>query len=116
MKYDNPVDAIVKIMTCNRTPEDVFDFFQDVKNWESGGIITSVTKVDNDRWTCSTPAGKGKIKCIPDKESLKLDHIFIVADVTWNVYVRILANNKGSTTVWTFLKPDSLTQDNFKNN
>ena len=39
MKYDNPVDAIVKIMTCNRTPEDVFDFFQDVKNWESGALL-----------------------------------------------------------------------------
>lgn len=114
MKYDNPVDAIVKIMTCNRTPEDVFDFFQDVKNWESGGVITSVSKVDNDRWTCSTPAGKAKIKCIPDKESLILDHIFIVGDVTWNVYVRILANNKGSTTVWTFLKPDSLTSRQFQ--
>jgi hypothetical protein len=116
MKNGNPVDAIVKIMTCSRTPEDVFDFFQDVKNWESGGIITSVTKVDNDRWICSTPAGKAKIKSIPDKESLILDHIFIVGDVKWNVYVRILANNKGSTTVWTFLKPDSLIQDNFKNN
>jgi hypothetical protein len=48
VKYGNPVDAIVKIMTCIRTPEDVFDFFQYVKNWESGGIITSVTKVDSD--------------------------------------------------------------------
>ena len=114
MKYDNPVDAIVKIMTCNRTPEDVFDFFENVKNWESGGIITSVSKVDNDRWTCSTPAGEAKIKSIPDKESLILDHICIVGDVTWNVYVRILANNKGSTTVWTFLKPDSLTSRQFQ--
>lgn len=114
MKYDNPVDAIVKIMTCNRPPEDVFDFFQNVKNWERGGIITSVSKVDNDRWTCSTPAGEAKIKSIPDKESLILDHIFIVGDVTWNVYVRILANNKGSTTVWTFLKSDSLTLRQFQ--
>jgi hypothetical protein len=50
------------LMTCSRSPEDVFDFFQDVKNWESGGIITSVTKVDNDLWTCSTPAGKAQDK------------------------------------------------------
>lgn len=39
MKNGNSVDAIVKIMTCNRTPEDVFDFFQDVKNWESGALL-----------------------------------------------------------------------------
>ena len=114
VKYGNPVDAIVKIMTCNRTPEDVFDFFENVKNWESGGIITSVSKVDNDGWTSSTPAGEAKIKSIPDKESLILDHIFIVGDVTWNVYVRILANNKGPTTVWSFLKPDSLTSRQFQ--
>jgi hypothetical protein len=114
VKYGNPVDAIVKIMTCNGTAEDVFDFFQNVKNWESGGFITSVTKVDNDRWSCSTPAGKAKIKCIPDKDCLILDHLFIVGDVTWNVYVRILENNKASTTVWTFLKPDSSTSRQFQ--
>jgi hypothetical protein len=114
VKYGRPVDVVVKIMTSERTADDVFDFFQNVKNWESGGIITSVTKVKNDRWICDTPAGKAKIKCIPDKVSLILDHIFIVGDVTWNVYVRILANNKGSTAVWTFLKPDSLTSRQFQ--
>ena len=32
VKYGNPVDAIVKTMTSNRTPDDVFDFFQNVEN------------------------------------------------------------------------------------
>ena len=39
MKYGNPVDVSVKILTSNRNAKDVFDFFLNVKNWESGGII-----------------------------------------------------------------------------
>ena len=114
MKNGKPVDVVVKIMTSNRTAKDVFDFFQNVKNRESGGIITSVTKDENNWWTCDTPVGRAEIKCIPDKASLILDHTFIVGDVIWNVYVRILANNKGSTTIWTFLKPDGLTAKQFQ--
>lgn len=66
MKYGQPVDVITKIMTSVKTADDVFNFFQNLKNWESGGIITSVSKVENDMWICHTPAGKAKIKCFPD--------------------------------------------------
>jgi hypothetical protein len=114
VKYDKPVDVVVKIMTTNRTADDVFDFFQNIKNWESGGVLSSITKDKNDWWSCDTPAGKAKIKCIPDKHFRILDHTFIVGDVKWNVYVRIMANNKGSTTVWTFLKPDVLSTEQFQ--
>jgi hypothetical protein len=114
VKNGKPAGVIVKIMTNSRTTGDVYDFFQDVKNWESGGIITSVKKGENNWWTCETPAGKAKIRCIPDKHCQILDHTFIVGDVTWNVYVRVVANNKGSTTVWTFLKPDGLTTKQFR--
>ncbi len=54
MKYDNPVDVSVKILTSNRNAKDVFDFFLNVKNWESGGIISSVIKDENDQWICDT--------------------------------------------------------------
>jgi hypothetical protein len=114
MKHGKPVDVIVKIMTSIRSADDVFDFIQNVKNWESGGIITSVSKVENDLWNCQTPAGKAKIKCFPDNHFRILDHTFIVGDITWNVYVRILENNKGSTTVWTFLRPDGLSTKQFQ--
>jgi hypothetical protein len=113
MKYDNPVDVSVKILTSSRNAKDVFDFFLNVKNWESGGIISSVIKDENDQWICDTPAGRAKIICIPDKNCGILDHTFIVGDVTWNVYVRIIPNNKGSTIVWTFLKPDALVPEQF---
>ncbi|HKX20696.1 MAG TPA: hypothetical protein VJM74_03375 [Nitrososphaeraceae archaeon] len=54
-------------MTCSRNPNDVFDFFLNVKNWESGGIISSVVKDEKGLWICDTPVGKAKIKCIRDK-------------------------------------------------
>ena len=114
MKHGNPADVIVKIMTSIRSADDVFDFIQNVKNWESGGIITSVSKVENDLWICQTPAGKAKIKCFPDSHFRILDHTFIVGDFTWNVYVRVLENNTGSTTVWTCLKPDGLSTKQFQ--
>jgi hypothetical protein len=114
VKNSRPVDVVVKVMTSNRSAGDVYDFFQDVRNWESGGIITSAIKDKNNWWSVNTPAGKAKIKCIPDKHCQILDHTFILGDVIWNVYVRIMANNKGSTTVWTFLKPNGLTVKQFR--
>ena len=113
MKFDNSVDVNVKFMTSSRNANDVFDFFLNVKNWESGGIISSVIKDGNDRWICDTPAGRAKIISIPDKECGILDHTFIVGNIIWNVYVRVIPNKNGSTTVWTFLKPDGLTVEQF---
>jgi len=113
MKDDNPVDVSVKILISSRNAKDVFDFFLNVKNWESGGIISSVIKDKNDQWICDTPAGRAKIICNSDKNCGILDHTFIVGDVTWNVYVRVIPNNKGSTIVWTFLKPDALVPKQF---
>lgn len=81
MKYDNPVDVSVKFMTCSRNANYVFDFFLNVKNWESGGIISFVVKDEKDLWICDTPAGKAKIKCIPDKGCGIIDHTFAVGDV-----------------------------------
>lgn len=115
MKYDNPVDVSVKFMTCSRNANHVFDFFLNVNNWESGGIISSVVKDEHeeDLWICDTPAGRAKIKCIPDKGCGIIDHTFMLGDLTWNVYVRVIPNNKGSTTVWTFLRPDGLITEQF---
>ncbi len=114
MKDGNPADVVIKTMNCNRTSEDVFDFFQNIMNWESGGVLRSISKYENDWWICDTPIGMAKIKCSPDKYFRILDHTFIVGDIEWNVYVRVMANNKGSTTSWTFLKPNGLIVEQFQ--
>lgn len=43
-----------------------------------------------------------------------LDHEFVGAGPDWKVYVRVVPNEEGSTTTWTFMKPDGLTDDRFQ--
>jgi hypothetical protein len=43
-----------------------------------------------------------------------LDHIFVAGRIEWNVYVRIVSNQKGSTTTWIFTKPDGLGEEEFE--
>jgi hypothetical protein len=43
-----------------------------------------------------------------------LDHIFQGAGLEWTVYVRVLPNGNGSTITWTFIKPDGLGDEQFK--
>ena len=41
---NEPRKVIVKTMTVNRGVDDVFNFFENIKNMEIGGAIKSVTK------------------------------------------------------------------------
>ena len=52
-------------------------------------------------------AGKGKMKVTPVSEFGILDHEFEGADLKWKVYVRVVPNEEGSTTTWTFMRPVS---------
>lgn len=52
-------EVVIKAMTCTKSIDDVYDFLQDVKNWETGGILRS----GNNSWTCDTPMGKAQILC-----------------------------------------------------
>jgi hypothetical protein len=107
--------VIVKIMTVSRSANIVFDFFSDVKNMEIGGAIKSVTKGDGDWWVFDhTVAGKGKMKINRVHEFGILDHEFIGAGLEWKVYVRVVPNEEGSTTTWTFMRPDGLTDEQFR--
>ncbi|HEX7180036.1 MAG TPA: hypothetical protein VF220_09955, partial [Nitrososphaeraceae archaeon] len=54
------------------------------------------------------------IKTRPYKELGILDHIFIAGQIEWNVFIRIVPNEKGSTTTWAFVRPDSLTDEQFE--
>jgi hypothetical protein len=38
-------------MTMNRGVDDVFNFFENIKNMETGGAMKSVTKGEDDWWT-----------------------------------------------------------------
>ncbi|MDP8905896.1 MAG: hypothetical protein M3M88_00040 [Thermoproteota archaeon] len=43
-----------------------------------------------------------------------LEHIFIGGGLEWSVFVRVTPNQTGSTTTWTFLRPDCLDDKQFE--
>ena len=110
-----PRQVIVKELTVNKPANQVFDFFSNVKNMEIGGAIKSVTKGEGDWWQFDhTVAGKGKMKVTPVSDFGTLDHEFVGAGLEWKVYVRVVPNEEGSTTTWTFMRPDGLTDGQFQ--
>jgi hypothetical protein len=110
-----PRQVIIKELTVNKPANQVFDFFSNVKNMEIGGAIKSVIKSEGDWWQFDhTVAGKGKMKVTPVSEFGILDHEFVGAGLEWKVYVRVVPNEEGSTTTWTFMRPDGLTDGQFQ--
>lgn len=109
-----PKEVVVKVMTCTKSVAVVYDFLQDVKNWETGGILKSITRSGDNSWTCDTPVGKAQIYCEPNNKCSILDHVFVTGNIKWDVYVRIISNGTESTTTWTFLRPEGLDMNEFE--
>jgi hypothetical protein len=107
--------VIVKTMTIEKNANEVFDFFNDMKSMEIGGAIKSLRKGEDGWWTFEhNIAGKSKMKHISVPQYGILDHVFIGGGLKWNVFVRIIQNQSGSTTTWTFLRPDGLDDKQFE--
>ncbi len=116
MIQSEPQKTIVKTMVSEKSKDRVFDFFEDVKNLEIGGAISNVVKEMDDWYSFNhTVAGNARLKIVSKNRELGiLDHLFEGGNLSWTVYVRIINNGYGSTTTWTFLKPDGLTDAQFK--
>ncbi len=111
-----PQKTIVKTMVSEKSKDRVFDFFEDAKNLEIGGAISNVVK-DMDEWYSFNHivAGNAKLKIVDKNRELGiLDHLFEGGGLSWIVYVRIINNGYGSTTTWTFLKPNGLADKQFE--
>jgi len=111
-----PKKTIVKIMVSEKSKDSVFKFFENAKNLEIGGAISNIIK-DSDDWYIFNHivTGSAQLKIISkDTELGILDHLFEGEGLSWIVYVRIINNGYGSTTTWTFLKPDGLTDTQFE--
>lgn len=107
--------VIVKTMTVDKGVDQVFDFFENIKNMEVGGAIKEVTKGEDGWWTFEhTVTGKSKLKQRSIHEFGILDHHFIGGGLEWDVHTRIIPNHKGSTTIWAFVRPDGLTEEQFE--
>ena len=111
-----PKKTIVKIMVSHKSKDAVFDFFEDVKNLELGDAISNIVKDTNDWYTFNhIVAGSARLKIAANDRQLGiLDHLFEGGGLSWIVYVRIIDNGYGSTTTWTFLRPDGLTDAQFE--
>ena len=114
-KVNELCQVIVKSLSIHKSVQETFDFFKNVKNMELGGAIHSVQK-NSDGWYAfdHINAGKSRMKHIVNQEFKILDHVFQGAGLEWNVYVRVLPNGNGSTITWTFIKPDGLSNEQFK--
>jgi hypothetical protein len=111
-----PQKTIVKTMVSEKSKDRVFDFFEDAKNLETGGAINNVVK-DMDGWYSFNHlvAGNARLKIVDKNRELGiLDHLFEGGGLSWTVYVRIINNGYGSTTTWTFLKPNGLADKEFE--
>ena len=110
-----PRKVIVKTMTVNRSTDTVFEFFKNIKNMENGGILKDITKGEDGWWKFNTPAGEAKLKLgLVWQELGVIDHVFVVNGLVWQVYVRIVPNQDGSTASWTFIRPDGLDDKQFE--
>jgi hypothetical protein len=111
-----PKKTIVKIMVSQKSKDTVFNFFEDAKNLEIGGAISNIVKDMDDWYTFNhVVAGSARLKIVANNRQLGiLDHLFEGRGLSWTVYVRIINNGYGSTTTWTFLKPDGLTDAQFE--
>ena len=107
--------VIVKTMTVENGVREVFDFFAEGKNMELGGAIKSLSKNEDGWWTFDhNVAGKSKMKLNDVPQYGILDHVFIGGGLEWSVFVRVTPNQTGSTTTWTFLRPDCLDDKQFE--
>src|SRR5215467_5930685 len=109
-----PRKIIVKTLVTKRNTIDTFNFFYDVKNWETGGAIKSVRMEGQGIWSVETPQGRAKIISRPNKEFGILDHEFVVGDLSWTVFVRVISNGSGSSVTWTFICPENMQEDQFE--
>ena len=110
-----PRKVIVKTITVKRSIDTVFEFFKNIKNMESGGILKDITKGEDGWWKFRTPAGEAKLKLGRVEQELGvIDHVFVGNGLVWQVYVRIVLNQDGSTASWTFIRPDGLDDKQFE--
>ena len=110
-----PRKVIVKTMTVNRSTDTVFEFFKNIKNMKNGGILKDITKGEDGWWKFRTPAGEAKLKLGRVRQELGvIDHVFVGNGLVWQVYVRIVPNQDGSTASWTFIRPDGLDDKQFE--
>ena len=101
----DPRSVIVKTMVTKKDSKTTFDFFKNVKNWESGGALKNIKRV-GEWWHADAPFGEAKIRLRDDEKFGILDHEFVGGGGNWTVFGRVTPNESGSTMLWQFIRPE----------
>ncbi len=109
-----PRSVVTKTFVADIDPSKAFDFFVDVTNWEYGGVQRNIRKAEGDWWDAESPFGKAKIRLRPNREFGIFDHDFVSRGGNWTVFCRVTPNERGSTISWLFIRPESMTQEEFE--
>ena len=109
-----PRSVIVKTMVTTKDIRDTFEFFTNLKKWESGGALKNIQKDKDDWWICNSPFGEAKIRLRSNEKFGVLDHDFIGGGGEWTVFCRVTPNESGSTVTWLFIRPELMTQEQFE--
>jgi hypothetical protein len=109
-----PRSVIVKIFVADKEPAKVLDFFLNVKNWEFGRVQRNISKAEGDWWDTESPFGKAKIRLRPSREFGIFDHDFAAPGREWTVYCRVTPNERGSTILFQFVRPEGMPQEDFE--
>jgi len=108
-----PRSVIVKTLETKKDTNTTFEFFRDLKNWETGGALKNIRKED-DWWYADTPFGQAKIRLRAHEGFGILDHDFVGGGGRWTVFCRVTPNESGSTVSWAFIRPEQMTQNQFE--
>ena len=109
-----PRSVIVKTLVTKKDTKTTFDFFSNIKNWESGGALKNIRKEKDDWWLADSPFGEARIKLNHDEKSGILDHDFAGGGGKWTVFCRVTPNESGSAVSWLFIRPETMTQEQFE--
>ena len=109
-----PRSVIVKTLVTKKDFKTTFDFFKSLKNWESGGVLKNIRQGDDGWWFVDSPFGEARIKSNHDERFGILDHNFVGGGVEWTVFCRVTPNESGSTVSWLFIRPESMTHEQFE--
>ncbi len=107
--------AITKSVSIACSPEAVFEFLADPRNWPQWATVNvqSVQPLEGEWWPVHTPLGPGKLRIQARPETGVLDHEFLAGETCWSVAARVVSNRLGAEYITTFFKPEAMPEEAF---
>ena len=111
-----PVRSITKSVAIDRTPDEVFAYLADARNWPQWSVVNVLAieaTSDPAWWKMTTPRGPGELRIRGDAATGLLDHDFRDPQAAWTVPARVVPNGRGAEFLITFFRPSVLDDEEF---